>query len=85
MTKSICVVGLGYIGLPTAVMFGLGPLYMILVLNRFNRSDARKKERINTFLINITIALDFLLVRTRMKECVCLLQSLHVTGANAYC
>lgn len=37
------------------VMFGLGPIYMILVLNRFNRSDARKKERINTILINITI------------------------------
>jgi acyl-lipid omega-6 desaturase (Delta-12 desaturase) len=37
------------------VMFGLGPLYLILVSNRFNRSDARKKERINTFLINITI------------------------------
>ncbi|MEC1180170.1 fatty acid desaturase [Metasolibacillus meyeri] len=37
------------------VMFGLGPLYMVLVLNRFNRSDARKKERINTHLTTLTL------------------------------
>src|SRR5690606_16770552 len=36
-------------------MFGLGPLYMVLVLNRFNRSDAKKKERMNTYLTNVVV------------------------------
>ena len=38
------------------VMFGLGPLFMVLILNRFNRSDAKKKERINTHLTTLTMA-----------------------------
>jgi acyl-lipid omega-6 desaturase (Delta-12 desaturase) len=37
------------------VMFGLGPIYMVLVLNRFNRSDAKKKERYNTYLTNVVL------------------------------
>ncbi|MBR2078453.1 MAG: fatty acid desaturase [Exiguobacterium sp.] len=37
------------------VMFGLGPLWLILVTSRFNRKDARKKERQNTYLINISL------------------------------
>lgn len=37
------------------VMFGLGPLYMVLVLNRVNRKDAKAKERKNTYLTNITV------------------------------
>lgn len=37
------------------VMFGLGPIYMVLILNRFNRSDAKKKERINTHLTTLTM------------------------------
>ena len=37
------------------VMFGLGPLWLILVTSRFNRKDARKKERHNTYLINISL------------------------------
>lgn len=37
------------------VMFGLGPLYMVLVLNRLNRTDAKKKERMNTYITNITV------------------------------
>ncbi len=37
------------------VMFGLGPLYLVLVSNRLNRKDARKKERLNTYLSNIII------------------------------
>ncbi len=37
------------------VMFGLGPLFMVLVLNRINRSDAKKKERINTHLTTLTM------------------------------
>ncbi|KAA9021822.1 fatty acid desaturase [Niallia endozanthoxylica] len=31
------------------VMFGLGPFYLFLISNRFNRKDARIKERINTY------------------------------------
>ncbi|MEC5424009.1 fatty acid desaturase [Virgibacillus sp. C22-A2] len=38
------------------VMFGLGPIFLFLISNRFNRKDARRKERLNTYLINITIA-----------------------------
>lgn len=37
------------------VMFGLGPIYMVLVLNRVNRKDAKKKERQNTYLNNILL------------------------------
>lgn len=37
------------------VMFGLGPLYMVLILNRFNRKDAKKKERLNTYYTNIVL------------------------------
>ncbi|WP_410772191.1 fatty acid desaturase [Fontibacillus sp. BL9] len=37
------------------VMFGLGPLYMVLVLNRFNRSGVRTKERLNTYFSNIML------------------------------
>ncbi|MCP1146177.1 fatty acid desaturase [Lysinibacillus endophyticus] len=37
------------------VMFGLGPLYMVLVLNRFNRKDAKQKERLNTYFTNIAL------------------------------
>lgn len=39
------------------VMFGLGPLHLVLVLNRFNRKDAKKKERFNTYFTNIVVAL----------------------------
>lgn len=37
------------------VMFGLGPIYLFLIANRFNRKDARMKERLNTYLINISV------------------------------
>lgn len=37
------------------VMFGLGPLFLYLVSNRFNRKDARPKERNNTYLINVAL------------------------------
>ena len=37
------------------VMFGLGPLFMVLILNRINRSDAKKKERINTHVTTLTM------------------------------
>lgn len=38
------------------VMFGFGPLYLFLVSNRFNRKGAKRKERMNTYFINISIA-----------------------------
>lgn len=37
------------------VMFGLGPIYVFLLKNRFNRKNARKKERNNTYLTNLII------------------------------
>lgn len=37
------------------VMFGLGPIYIFLVDYRFNRKNARTKERINTYITNISI------------------------------
>ncbi|PFD83659.1 fatty acid desaturase [Bacillus anthracis] len=37
------------------VMFGLGPIYVFLLKNRFNRKGARQKERMNTYLTNIVI------------------------------
>ncbi|MCI0768223.1 fatty acid desaturase [Bacillus sp. TL12] len=37
------------------VMFGLGPIYVFLISNRFNRKGARWKERINTYVINLAI------------------------------
>src|SRR5699024_6126760 len=39
------------------IMFGLGPLYLVLIYNRFNRKDAKKKERNNTYLINALLIL----------------------------
>lgn len=37
------------------VMFGLGPIYVFLFKNRFNRKGARKKEKNNTYLTNVLI------------------------------
>src|SRR5699024_1935174 len=39
------------------IMFGLGPIYLFLISNRFNRRGAKKKERLNTYLINISIVI----------------------------
>ncbi|WP_010097825.1 fatty acid desaturase [Ornithinibacillus scapharcae] len=44
------------------VMFGLGPLYLFLISNRFNRKGAKRKERINTYIINISIVLIYALL-----------------------
>ncbi|TQS70574.1 fatty acid desaturase [Ornithinibacillus gellani] len=41
------------------VMFGLGPLYLVLVSNRINRKDARKKEKYNTYFINVALVIIF--------------------------
>lgn len=37
------------------VLFGFGPIYAFLILNRFNRKGARRKERMNTYLTNVLI------------------------------
>ncbi|MUK88636.1 fatty acid desaturase [Ornithinibacillus sp. L9] len=44
------------------VMFGLGPLHLFLLSNRFNRKGAKKKERLNTYLINVSIVLIYALL-----------------------
>ena len=38
------------------VMFGIGPIYAFLISNRFNRKNAGKKERRNTYFTNAAIA-----------------------------
>ncbi|WP_010531371.1 fatty acid desaturase [Lentibacillus jeotgali] len=38
------------------VMFGLGPFYLFLISNRFNRKGAKRKERLNTYVINASVA-----------------------------
>ncbi|WP_347319724.1 fatty acid desaturase [Rossellomorea sp. RS05] len=37
------------------VMFILGPIYVFLLKNRFNRKNARKKERNNTYFVNLVL------------------------------
>ncbi|WP_165999357.1 fatty acid desaturase [Bacillus sp. Cs-700] len=37
------------------VMFGLGPVYLFLIANRFNRKDAKRKERMSTYITNASI------------------------------
>ncbi|PGS47987.1 fatty acid desaturase [Bacillus sp. AFS041924] len=37
------------------IMFGLGPIYIVLIANRFNTKNAKLKERLNTYLTNILI------------------------------
>lgn len=44
------------------IMFGLGPIYLFLISNRFNRRGARWKERVNTYIINISILAIYSLV-----------------------
>ncbi len=44
------------------VMFGLGPIYLFLVSNRFNRKGAHRKERINTYVTNASIILLYTLL-----------------------
>ena len=39
------------------IMFGLGPLYLVLVTNRLNVKNAKRKERLNTHFTNVMIVL----------------------------
>lgn len=38
------------------VMFGLGPIAVFMIQYRFNAKGARRKERMNTYLTNVSIA-----------------------------
>ena len=44
------------------VMFGLGPIYLFLITNRLNRKGAHKKERVNTYVTNVSIILLYTLL-----------------------
>ncbi|RDW22430.1 fatty acid desaturase [Oceanobacillus arenosus] len=44
------------------VLFGLGPIYLFLIENRINRKGAKRKERLNTYLINISIIATYALL-----------------------
>ncbi|KKE79262.1 fatty acid desaturase [Bacilli bacterium] len=44
------------------VMFGLGPFYLFLISNRFNRKGAKRKERWNTYLINVSLVVIYVLL-----------------------
>ncbi|WP_068674011.1 fatty acid desaturase [Oceanobacillus sp. Castelsardo] len=37
------------------IMFGLGPFYLFFISNRINRKGAKRKERWNTYLINVSL------------------------------
>ncbi|WP_082232209.1 fatty acid desaturase [Halobacillus massiliensis] len=39
------------------VMFGLGPLYLFCLTNRFNRKGPKRKERLNTYFTNAAVAI----------------------------
>src|SRR5699024_38050 len=41
------------------IMFGLGPLYLIFISNRINDKNAKKKEKRNTYFINIMLVIIF--------------------------
>lgn len=38
------------------ILLIIGPIYSFLLKNRFNRKEARRKERMNTYITNISIA-----------------------------
>ncbi|KAF6621537.1 MULTISPECIES: fatty acid desaturase [Paenibacillus] len=47
------------------VMFGVGPIYIFLIKNRFNRKKAKRREIYNTYITNLVIvALSTLLIFT---------------------
>jgi omega-6 fatty acid desaturase (delta-12 desaturase) len=58
------------------VMFGLGPIYLLFVLNRRNRSDAKRKERLNVYFTNVAlIAIYGFLVWTLGWQAVLIIQT----------
>lgn len=37
------------------IMFGFGPIYVVLITNRFNAKNAKLKERLNTYITNVGV------------------------------
>lgn len=37
------------------IMFGLGPIYIVLIANRFNTKGVKMNERLNTYITNVSI------------------------------
>lgn len=44
------------------IMFGLGPIYLMLISNRINQRDARPREKRNTYLTNILIVVFYSII-----------------------
>jgi len=44
------------------VMFGLGPIAIFLISYRFNRKDARRKEKISNYITNVSIVVLYALL-----------------------
>ncbi|WP_079475218.1 fatty acid desaturase [Marinococcus halophilus] len=44
------------------VLFFLGPFYLFLIENRFNRKNAKRKERLNTYFTNISLVVIYTLL-----------------------
>ncbi|MED1205569.1 fatty acid desaturase [Heyndrickxia acidicola] len=44
------------------VMFVLGPLFLFLIENRFNNKTVKRKERLNTYLINFSLVVIYLIL-----------------------
>ncbi|MFB9859511.1 fatty acid desaturase [Salinicoccus siamensis] len=60
------------------VMFGLGPLSLFLYANRFNRKGAKKKERMNTYIINLSLLAIYALIGFSLGRHVLLLVQLPI-------
>ncbi|WP_017547766.1 fatty acid desaturase [Salinicoccus carnicancri] len=60
------------------VMFGLGPFLLFLYSNRFNRKGPKRKERLNTYLINAVLVSAYCLIGFTLGWHVILLVQLPV-------
>lgn len=60
------------------IMFGLGPFLLFLYSNRFNRKGPKRKERLNTYLINAILVSAYCLIGFTLGWHVILLVQLPV-------
>lgn len=44
------------------VMFGLGPIFIFLISYRFNRKGAKRKEKISTYITNVSLVASYALM-----------------------
>jgi len=66
------------------IMFGLGPFLLFLYSNRFNRKGPKRKERLNTYLINAILVSAYCLIGFTLGWHVVLLVQLpiiYIAGA----